>query len=494
MTNNSPHNTQIPEFAIIGHPNEGKSSIVSTLAEDDTVPISRIPGETTHSRVYPVSIDGREIIRFIDTPGFQNPMKTLKWLRDYSGPPQEILHAFYKAHIDRPEFRDECELFLPILDHGGIIYVVDGSRPMRRVDTAEMEILRLTGRPRMAIINCKDTGADYLQDWKAEFARQFNMTRTFNALKATYSERIALLESLRSINQDWEEPLRLVVTSFKQDWKRRNTLTVTAICDLLKDCTSYVATKTCSRSSAIPELKENLLATFKTHVSTAESRCHTRIRQLFKHNIFSYTLPDQSILHEDLFARNTWHVLGLNPKQLATAAAVTGGTIGAAVDLAAAGLTFGIFTALGSAVAAGYVLLNGERFARTKVKGMGIGGYTVQVGPVDNVQILYILMDRALLYYTHVINWAHARRDDPPTASADEKTKNRMGFSSKWDRKRQEICSRYLAALKQDKDVESREQEFMDMLQEELIRISRGEIARIEDTGRRTQQKPSSRT
>ena len=58
----------IPEFAIIGHPNEGKSSVVSTLAEDDTVPVSRIPGETTTSRVYPVSIDGKEIIRFIDAP------------------------------------------------------------------------------------------------------------------------------------------------------------------------------------------------------------------------------------------------------------------------------------------------------------------------------------------------------------------------------------------------------------------------------------------
>ncbi|WP_462323911.1 GTPase/DUF3482 domain-containing protein [Desulfoplanes sp.] len=477
MMHNPSQNTQIPEFAIIGHPNEGKSSIVSTLAEDDTVPISRIPGETTQSRVYPVSIDGRDIIRFIDTPGFQNPMKTLKWLRDYSGPPRDILHAFYRAHIDRPESRDECELFLPILDRGGIIYVVDGSRPMRRVDRAEMEILRLTGRPRMAIINCKETGSDYLQDWKAEFARQFNMTRTFDALKATYSERIALLEGLRSIEQDWEAPLRLVVTAFKKDWERRNTLTVTALCDLLRDCTSYVATKTSSRSSSIPALKENLLETFKTHVGTAESRCHKRIKQLFKHNIFSYPLPDQSILNEDLFAQNTWHILGLTPTQLAATAALTGGTVGAAVDLAAAGMTFGIFTALGSAAAAGYVLLNGERLAKTRVKGMGIGGYTVQVGPVDNIQILYILIDRALLYYTHVINWAHARRDDPPAEAAAMDTGDRGGFSSKWGKEQQEICSKYLAALKQDRDVESREQAFMDMIQEELIRISRGEIA-----------------
>ena len=36
---------KIPEFAIVGHPNEGKSSVVSTLAEDDSVRISAYPGE-----------------------------------------------------------------------------------------------------------------------------------------------------------------------------------------------------------------------------------------------------------------------------------------------------------------------------------------------------------------------------------------------------------------------------------------------------------------
>ena len=35
-----------PLFAIVGHPNKGKSSIVSTLAQDESVTISPIPGTT----------------------------------------------------------------------------------------------------------------------------------------------------------------------------------------------------------------------------------------------------------------------------------------------------------------------------------------------------------------------------------------------------------------------------------------------------------------
>ncbi len=58
--------SKIPAFAILGHPNEGKSSVVATLAEDDSVRISPVPGETKKCRVYPVFVDADEIIRFID--------------------------------------------------------------------------------------------------------------------------------------------------------------------------------------------------------------------------------------------------------------------------------------------------------------------------------------------------------------------------------------------------------------------------------------------
>ena len=37
----------IPKFAIIGEPNEGKSTLVATLAEDDKAKISPIAGTTT---------------------------------------------------------------------------------------------------------------------------------------------------------------------------------------------------------------------------------------------------------------------------------------------------------------------------------------------------------------------------------------------------------------------------------------------------------------
>jgi Fe2+ transport system protein B len=117
----------IPEFAIVGHPNEGKSSVVSTLAEDDSVRVTPTPGETIECQTFPVAIDGKELIRFIDTPGFQNPKATLQWMREYTGPNEEIAQAFREAHLGNTDFRDDCELLEPITKGAGIIYVVDGS-------------------------------------------------------------------------------------------------------------------------------------------------------------------------------------------------------------------------------------------------------------------------------------------------------------------------------------------------------------------------------
>ena len=211
---------RIPEFAIVGHPNEGKSAVVSTLAEDDSVRVSPYPGETVVCQTFPVVIDEKEIIRFIDTPGFQSPRKTLKWIRNYQGDPGRILQSYLAAHAGDPDFRDDCLLLEPIAGGAGIIYVVDGSRPVRNVDLAEMEILRLTGRPRMAVINCKEENTVYLASWKNEFRKHFNAVRVFNANKATYAERIDLLENLKGIDQDWGPALERVISAFKEEWAR----------------------------------------------------------------------------------------------------------------------------------------------------------------------------------------------------------------------------------------------------------------------------------
>ncbi|MBT8344810.1 MAG: 50S ribosome-binding GTPase, partial [Desulfofustis sp.] len=155
----------LPEIAIIGHPNEGKSSVLSTLAEDDSVRISPYPGETTVCRAFPVTIDNRELIRFVDTPGFQNPSQVLAKLKTLEGSSEERLHKLLDYCGSKDALSEDFELLKPISRGAALIYVVNGARPARGVDRDEMEIIRLIGKPRMAVINNKGKEARYLAQW-----------------------------------------------------------------------------------------------------------------------------------------------------------------------------------------------------------------------------------------------------------------------------------------------------------------------------------------
>lgn len=445
----------VPEYAILGHPNEGKSAVVSTLAEDDSVKVSPTPGETLQCRTFPVKIDGREIIRFTDTPGFQLPGQTLKWMESYSGKSEDIIRAFISAHKDTADFKNECELFTPVERGAGIIFVVDGSRPIRNNDRKELEILRLTGCPRMAIINCKDPNEAYLEAWKDAFRKSFNSVRVFNAHNANYGERIALLESLKFIDQDWQPALETVISAFKKDWNNRNLRVAEIICDLLDASLNHSVARTYPTETEGKAATSELQAVYQKEIMALEKKSFDLIRRLFKHHIFQVDLPQPSVINESLFAKRTWQVLGLTQHQLAGIAAISGGVIGAGLDIAAHGLSFGVFTAIGSAMGAGSIYFFGEQMAKASIVGLNIGGYRVTIGPNENVNFPYIILDRALLYYSHVMNWAHGRRDYPDSNRImANNTNEKLGFTTTWSLKEKKICRSFFQALQKKDEIQ----------------------------------------
>lgn len=463
-----------PEFAILGHPNEGKSSVLSTLAEDDSVRVSPVPGETTECRTFPVIIDGRELLRFTDTPGFQNPAQVLSQFKKLSNNGDKIIQAFRQSAANTPELRDDCELLKPIERGAGIIYVVDGSRPVRNVDRSEMEILRLTGKPRMAIINCKDDNFGFLNEWKIEFRKNFNSNQLFNAHRATYAERIRLLEALKSIDQDWYDPLSAVINAFKKDWNGRNNLTTEIITSLLTDCLSLKLSKNINSPSEEEAVRDALFHKYTATLDRKEKSAHQQIRALFKHNIFNYHMVAHSILPESLFDEKNWQLLGLTKKQTIIAGTLGGAAIGTGLDVAALGHALGLFTALGGVAGALGALFGGEHTGRAEILGIPLGGETVQVGPPKNIDLLFILLNRALLYYRHTINWAHGRRDYPNPAAALVEVEPYLGFTHRWSSGNIKICHDFFKTIQKKREAEDSEvkEKFRQLLLKSLKDIS----------------------
>ena len=463
----------VPCFAIVGHPNEGKSSVVSTLAEDDQVRISEVPGETVATRAYPVRVNDREIIRFLDTPGFQHPHRMLDWMRKHVEPSRNLALEFLENHFQSTEFVQDLELLRPLADGSGVIYVVDTSRPVRPHDLAEMEILRLTGNPRMAVLNPKENEPAFLADWHSACARCFNSTRIFNAVRATFAERIALLESLKGIHQPWEGALADAIRAFQEDWEHRIRRVIIVISEFLRDAMTHSCRRNVFDPAGEDQARIELVAEYQESIRRIEGSAQVEICRLYKHNIFQPKLEDHSILREDLFTEKTWQWLGLNRRQVAAAAAVLGAGAGIKLDLVFGHLTFGLFTLSGAALAAAAAWFRGENMARARVQKLRLGGVQIVVGPNRNPQFPFVLLDRLLLFYRLTINWAHARREEPiPISTGPEEAK--AGLTAGWSVERRKICLRYLRSISRSnrQKQEHAASEFTEMIRAVLRELS----------------------
>jgi hypothetical protein len=101
----------------------------------------------------------------------------------------------------------------------------------------------------------------------------------------------------------------------------------------------------------------------------------------------------------------------------------------------------------------------------------------IHVGPMGNIQFFYILLDRALIFYSHIINWAHGRRGLPAAREPHAKAVVKAGFATEWDDAAKRLCAEFFKAVKggDDSRLEARRKAMKGFLMETLSRISRSE-------------------
>ena len=161
----------VPCFVVVGNVNQGKSSVVAALTEDEAVPVDSYPGTTRRCAEYVFSANGEPLFRIVDTPGFQQARRLLAQLDREPDPAQRAgaLRAMLASPEAATRFPDEVELLRPVLGGAGILYVVDASSPVEPANEAEMAILHATGQPAMALLNhVRDR--DHAAEWRPVLA------------------------------------------------------------------------------------------------------------------------------------------------------------------------------------------------------------------------------------------------------------------------------------------------------------------------------------
>ena len=402
-----------PRFAIVGHPNKGKSSIVATLAEDESVAIAPHPGTTVHARVYPLRLDGETLYELIDTPGFQRARETLAWLEAHdrgAGERAAVVREFLAAHADDPRFRDECELLRPIADGAGILYVVDGSRPYGRQYEAEMEILRWTGRPRMALINMIGSG-DHVEEWRAALGQYFSIVRVFDAVRADFGKRIELLRAFGAIDERWAPQLERAAAALVAERERRKQRAAEEIAALLTDVLTATVTLPLRDPDADEATRERGRKELREIIRRRERAARQAVQEIYHHAGLEAEEAAAAHLADDVFSAQSFSIFGLSTVQLAMTGAASGAVAGSVIDVALGGASLLLGAGVGAALGAAGIMAGAGRLAKVQVLGQPLGGYELRVGPPSDPNLPWVLLGRALAHVRLVAERNHARRE-----------------------------------------------------------------------------------
>jgi hypothetical protein len=402
-----------PSFAVVGHPNKGKSSIVSTLAHDDSVRVGELPGTTTTRREFPMKVDGEVLYTLVDTPGFQRARAVWAWLRERETTADQhpaLVRAFLDQHTGTGRFPDECELLAPVMEGSGVLYVVDGSVPYGPEYDAEMEILRWTGRPRLALIN-PIGDADHVEAWRTALGQYFSVVRVFDAVTADFTKRVELLRAFGQLEDAWRAPLERAVDSLLADRRRRREAAARAVAGALADMLTLTVDRPLGPDQDPDTLKPDLVREYQQRLEQLERRARQAVERAYDHNTLDRRESALEALRpDDLFSSESWRVFGLTRMQLLGLGAVGGAAAGGAIDIAAGGASFLAGTLIGGGLGAASTLLAANRLVDVKVLQIPMGERKLVAGPSRNRNLPHVVLGRARLHHALVAGRAHAQR------------------------------------------------------------------------------------
>lgn len=410
-----------PVFAVVGRPNKGKSSIVATLARDDAVYIDARAGSTREAHTYPMKVDGETLYELVDTPGLQRARSVLDWLNSHcndAAARPETVQAFVEQHQGDPRYRDECQALAPIVNGAGIIYVVDGSCPYGADYEAEMEILRWSGRPSLALINPIE-GDDFLTEWTAGLGQFFRTVRTFNAHRAEVTKQLELLELFGHLDPTWRAPLERAVSILRQDRQMQAEGASNYITDLIYEAITHKAEQAVPDGLPLEPVQKLLFERYKAQLVKRERQCRLRVEELYHYSHLKKSEESLALEEADLFNIDKWYLWGLSERALLTVAASAGAFLGGSTGMVADAATGGLLGGLGTLVAGAGGAVSGiwgarkysDKIGQVKVKGIPTGGNMLSCGPSRNLNFPFVLLGRALLHQRLISTRTHADRN-----------------------------------------------------------------------------------
>ncbi|WP_121627257.1 DUF3482 domain-containing protein [Poseidonibacter antarcticus] len=399
------------KIAIIGDPNKGKSSLVSTLAYDDNIKISSKSGETTISKCFPLKIDDEIIYELYDTPGFDNYEELLDFNdenKDKYTDFDSLLEAFIKKYENNEEYKKDIEIYKILRQKPIILYLINSSESYRSEYQSQIDIITKTNLPSFAIFN-QIGEEDNKHTWESITKLYFIDSLDYNVLNSSFKDKIRLLESMKLKIEDSKikEQLSHSILILNKDFQRRIKFTFEELVDSFYKIITYKKEFTYTKNS------QNHKNDFFKDIKKQEDKFYNIIAKEW--GFYNLNSDIQKLKRIEIDSENFTKIFGLPKSTLIAIAtslgAVSGGSIGFGVDLFG---SMGLGTLLGSgigAISAGTASLIGTELISKKTKGFGVKEQTVY-GPITNLNWRMSLFTKLYLFSELIAQRSHANRSD----------------------------------------------------------------------------------
>jgi len=340
-------------LAVVGHTNAGKTSLLRTLTRRrDFGEVSSQPGTTRHVEAVELAGDDGVRLRFLDTPGLEDPiglLHALGPLRADMTPPQRI-RAFLATRAADEAFEQEAKVLRALLEVDAALFVIDAREPVLAKFRCEVEILASCGKPVLPVLNfVRDAGSReaewgaLLTDFALHAQVRFDAVAPFDGAERQLYDSLALLLPAR------QAPLRAVAGFVERERAARDEAGRRLVADAL------LALAALRRTLERDELADAARKAAALEVFRAEvlERARRAVRELLDLHAFARSDAELAMLPwldgrwaADLFHPETLRDAGA---RLGKGAAIGAG-VGLAVDAATAGLSLGAAAALGATI------------------------------------------------------------------------------------------------------------------------------------------------
>ena len=337
------------KLAIVGHANFGKTSLLRALSHNSHFgDVSDKPGTTRHVESIKLSLSNNTDITFYDTPGFEDSLALYDYITQIL-PANTKLDGIDKLtnFLQSPEaenlFNQEAKVIRQVLNCDAAIYVIDVREPVLPKYHDELAILANSDKPILAVLNFTSTKEQNEKEWKRLLSIiGIHAIIGFDAVfppidgeEKLYKSLALLIESAKKILDNWLDNITRIRES-------RNHTANKLIAEALVDVTAFYKMAKSDDKQAVTDMQNK--------VRLREQKVINDLLQLYQFDSTQESEENLPLIkgryNADLFNLDALKLMGIH----LTKGFVSGATIGASIDLATGGLSFGSAALIGAAV------------------------------------------------------------------------------------------------------------------------------------------------